>query len=169
MPDEIERKFVIARWPAEASSLGQAEIEQGYLSGGEDEIRVRRIGAAFVLGVKRGRGLVRQEVELNLERAQFDRLWPLTEGRRIQKRRLTLDYLGHDVTLDVYSAALHGLMIAEVEFTDTAAAAAFIPPEWLGREVTGDERYTNAALAAGGLPEPAAIAEPAVMTAAPSS
>jgi len=42
-----------------------------------------------------------------------------------------------------------------VEFDSAAAAAAFSPPAWLGRDVTDDSRYKNKRLAVDGLPSTA--------------
>ena len=42
-------------------------------------------------------------------------------------------------------------MVAEVELASEADA--FDPPAWFGREVTDDPAFSNAALAADGLPE----------------
>jgi CYTH domain-containing protein len=42
---------------------------------------------------------------------------------------------------------------AEVEFTSEDDAHRFDPPEWLGIEVTGDERYLNERLATAGRPD----------------
>ena len=56
------------------------------------------------------------------------------------------------IELDVYTGALEGLRVAEVEFPDDAAADAFEPPAWFGREVTDDARYKNRALARDGAP-----------------
>jgi CYTH domain-containing protein len=53
----------------------------------------------------------------------------------------------------VYSGALTGLMVAEVEFPSEEAARAFVPPAWFGREVTNDSRYKNRRLATEGLPD----------------
>jgi adenylate cyclase len=81
-------------------------------------------------------------------------LWPLTEGQRISKRRYLLGAEGGArIELDVYAGALTGLVTAEVEFDSSAAAAAFSPPPWLGREVTDDPAYKNKRLAIDGLPE----------------
>ena len=112
----------------------------------------RRDEDAF-LTVKRGHGLVRDEVELPLEPDAFEQLWPLTEGRRVEKRRHELP--GEDgltIELDVYRGDLDGLAVAEVEFADEAGAEAFTPPAWMGREVTDDARFKNHRLAVDGLP-----------------
>ena len=57
-----------------------------------------------------------------------------------------------EIELDVYLGELDGLAIAEVEFPDEESADAFEAPDWLGQEVTGDERYLNQTLATKGPP-----------------
>jgi CYTH domain-containing protein len=56
------------------------------------------------------------------------------------------------VELDVYEADLEGLKVAEVEFPSEDEAGNFQPPDWIGEEVTGDERYLNETLATRGRP-----------------
>src|SRR3954447_16716042 len=94
------------------------EIVQGYLAtGSEGEVRLRRRGDALVLTAKRGSGLTREEAEVDLDRESFDRLWPLTEGRRLQKRRHRLPHDGLVIEVDVYQGELDGLVVAEIEFS----------------------------------------------------
>lgn len=52
--------------------------------------------------------------------------------------------------VDVFQGPLAGLVIAEVELKHELQA--FTPPSWLGREITGDKRYSNESLAKFGLP-----------------
>jgi CYTH domain-containing protein len=150
---EIERKFLVARAPGE---LPPGErIEQGYLAVAPDgtEVRIRRRAGRSTLTVKSGPAHVRVEEELDIDDRRFEALWPLTEGRRIAKvRHLVPLEGGATAELDVYGEALEGLLIAEVEFGSTEASAAFTPPPWLGREVTGDARYANQSLALAGMP-----------------
>ncbi len=152
---ELERKFLVARLPAELERDAGSQISQGYLVIAEDgsEARVRRRGDRTVLTVKQGSGLVRREEEIEIPQAHFNRLWPLTEGRRIEKRRheIALDG-GLVLELDVYEGALRGLLVAEVEFPSIAAAERFVAPDWLGLEVTDDDAYKNRRLATAGLP-----------------
>ena len=54
--------------------------------------------------------------------------------------------------LDRYAGELEGLMVAEVEFESEDEADGFEPPDWLGDEVTGNERYSNQRLATDGIP-----------------
>ena len=150
---EIERKFVVSEIPGWLEGCRSAEIAQGYVAlDAETEVRVRRHGDARSLTVKSGGGLVRIEVELELDAERFEQLWPLTEGRRVVKRRhlLPTEHLSFDV--DVYEGALAGLAVAEIEFSTVEASDAFEPPAWLGEEVTEDRRYKNRSLAERGAP-----------------
>jgi adenylate cyclase len=58
-----------------------------------------------------------------------------------------------DIEVDVFEGALAGMVTAEMEFDAEVASDAFEPPNWLGAEVTGDDRYANKTLAIHGLPE----------------
>ena len=57
-----------------------------------------------------------------------------------------------NIEVDIYSGALTGLSVAEVEFATEDAADAFEPPAWFGREVTDDPRFKNQRLASEGAP-----------------
>jgi len=152
---EIERKFLVAEVPGDLGRHPAQPVRQGYLAiePGGSEVRVRRIGDATVLTVKRGAGRTRVEEEVAIDAAAFDRLWPLTEGRRVEKVRHRVP-AGDGLVLevDVYEGALAGLVVAEVEFASETAADAWAPPAWLGPEVTTDERYKNHRLALDGAP-----------------
>jgi CYTH domain-containing protein len=151
-PDhEIERKWLVAGAPPPLTD--GIELQQGYLSDGSGgEVRVRRAGHLHTLTAKRGRGLVRQEVELSLTAAQFTALWPLTRGRRIHKTRYAISDGEHTIELDVYHGILDGLRTAEVEFAGVAEAAAYRPPDWFGAELTGEPGGSNGDLARQGRP-----------------
>lgn len=149
---EVERKFLIEQLPAEVAFGSELEIHQGYLATGDDEVRLRRQGGRYLLTVKRGHGLVRDEVEVALDQSSFEELWPLTEGRRLEKTRLTAEADAQTLEIDVYRGRLAGLVTAEIEFDDAEAARAFSPPPWFSRELTGDDRYSNQRLALEGPP-----------------
>lgn len=102
--------------------------------------------------MKRGSGGTRIEEELDLEPEQFEALWPLTEGRRVAKLRYIVPIKTGDIEVDVFEGELAGMVTAEMEFESEAASEAFEPPDWLGAEVTGDDRYANETLAIHGLP-----------------
>ena len=137
---EVERKFLVPE-PPELDESAAEEIDQGYLAiGPDEEVRLRRKGEKLLLTAKRGSGLARDEAEVELGREEFDQLWPLTEGKRLHKRRYVIPADDLKIEVDVYAGDLEGLVVAEVEFPSEDAARAFDPPAWLGSEVTGDHR-----------------------------
>ena len=155
MSTEIERKFLAERLPDDLDRREGAAIRQGYLIATETgiELRIRQKKEAFTQTIKMGGGLVRTEIEIELTRSQFQQLWPFTAGRRVTKTRFALPVGAHTAELDRFEGDLAGLTLVEVEFDSAAAGAAFVPPDWFGREVTEDERYQNKHLAAHGIPE----------------
>ena len=80
-------------------------------------------------------------------------MWAATEGKRLEKTRYEIPYQDRTIELDIYRVNLDGLLSAEVEFPSEEASDLFTPPEWFGREVTGDKAYKNQSLALFGLPE----------------
>lgn len=138
MPQEIERKFILEKMPDSAHNAPVLHLEQGYLAiePGGHEVRLRRSGDQCWLTVKTHGDLARGEYETPISTPQFLELWPATAGRRIRKDRHLLDYEGLIIEVDAYHQPLRGLIVAEVEFPSKAAAGAFHPPSWMGREVT---------------------------------
>jgi CYTH domain-containing protein len=150
---EIERKFLVTDAPPDLDRHPSQEIRQGYVAiDATAEVRVRQRGERRTLTVKSAPARTRVEEEIDIDEARLDSLWELTAGRRVVKTRYLIDHGGATVELDVYHDALSGLMTAEIEFESEAASDAFRPPPWLGREVTGDPRYANQALATQGPP-----------------
>jgi CYTH domain-containing protein len=151
---EIERKFLLAELPPPESLPEPTGIVQGYVDTGVSgtEVRLRRKGNVCFLTLKSGSGLQRQESEVELTTAQFDVLWPSTEGRRVEKDRYELPFQNHLIELDIFHGALKGLVVAEVEFGSVEESQRFVPPDCFGREVTGNPRYQNRLLALKGKP-----------------
>jgi adenylate cyclase len=149
---EIERKFLVSAIPDNPGP--GTRILQGYLplTSEETELRVRRKGDETVLTVKRGHGLDRGEQEVAISAEAFETLWPLTEGRRIEKTRYELPHGDATIELDEFSGELEGLLVAEVEFDSRQASELFEEAEWLGRDVTDDPAYGNRTLAERGRP-----------------
>ena len=146
---EIERKFVVRQLPDALAQFLHAEIWQGYLATGANgvQVRLRKAGAKHWLTFKRDAGGAREEREIELAPAQFDVLWPATEGRRLTKTRYKVPFRDRVVEIDVFSGRHEGLVVAEVEFDDEVAAREFETPDWLGDDVTHDPRYSNQLLA----------------------
>ena len=146
---EIERKFLVRTLPVGLTSFPSNEISQGYLVSLDDglQVRLRKSGEHYWLTFKRGTGNVREERQVELTAMQFDALWPVTEGKRLAKTRYEIPVGDRVVEIDVYHGRHEGLVVAEVEFDEEAAARNFQPPDWLGDDVTGDPRYSNQLLA----------------------
>ena len=146
---EIERKFLVEWLPDNLKRARHFVIEQGYLaieSAGR-QVRLRKTGKATSLTFKIGRGSHREEREVKLSPKQFATLWPGTAGRRLRKVRYEIPWEGLLIEVDIYRGRHAGLVVAEVEFPNTASCRRFEPPWWFGREVTGEKRYSNVRLA----------------------
>jgi CHAD domain-containing protein/CYTH domain-containing protein len=152
---EIERKYLLTELPVLPDDATVVEIDQGYLRGKQVRERLRCIrsidGATIrhVRTVKLGEGLVRTEVEEEISADFFARMWPLTVGRRLRKRRYAARTGRHTWEVDEFLD--RDLVLAEVELNDPNEA--IVLPEWLAsvlvRDVTDEREYSNASLASG--------------------
>lgn len=151
---EHERKFLVAGDPGPAAGPAVA-LRQAYVAiDGDRTVRVRQAGDRYTLTVKAGAGVSRAEVEVPLNRADFDQLWALSATRSVDKQRRRVPLDGHLVAeLDEFAGRHAGLRLVEVEFPSAAEAACFDPPAWFGRDVTGEEWASNAWLAENGRPD----------------
>jgi len=162
MTEEIERKFLVNELPPIQENYPVMTLVQGYLplEGNQNslELRVRKRlkdeEETYFLSTKSGKGLQRSETEIIVPKNVYDLLFPLTEGRRIEKMRYLILYGEEDtIELDVYSGSLEGLIVAEVEFGSVEESKTFVIPSWFGEEVTQDSGYKNKNLAIKGLPK----------------
>jgi adenylate cyclase len=146
---EIERKFLLKRFPPGLKKFPHDTIVQGYLAVGRGglQVRLRKKGFVRSLTFKQGTKGAREEREIRLSVDQFDALWPATAGRRLTKVRYDVPWKGRTIEIDIYRGRHAGLVVAEVEFDDQRSCAAFEPPDWIGRDVTGKPKYSNVALA----------------------
>jgi adenylate cyclase len=146
---EIERKFLIKRLPDDLKRSRSLIIDQGYLATepAGRQVRLRKTGRSASLTFKVRRGTHREEREIKLSPKQFAVLWPGTAGRRLRKVRYEIPWKNVLIEIDIYRGRHAGLVVAEVEFPDRASARRFKAPWWLGREVTGEKRYSNVRLA----------------------
>ena len=146
---EIERKFLVKRLPENLKQSRSFVIEQGYLateSAGR-QVRLRKTGNTTSLTFKVGRSSHREEREIKLSQKQFAALWPGTVGRRLRKVRYEIPWEDLLIEVDIYRGRHAGLVVAEVEFPNSARCRRFKAPGWFGREVTREKRYSNVRLA----------------------
>jgi len=146
MPVEIERKFRVrdGRWRRLATT--HIPMRQGYLGGERCSIRIRREGDLASLNIKsREPTASRLEFEYPLPTDEADVLLDRFAGDLVTKTRHLVPYGDLVIEVDEFEGDNAGLVIAEVELP--APDHAFVPPDWLGDEVTDDPRYYNVALA----------------------
>jgi 8-oxo-dGTP pyrophosphatase MutT (NUDIX family) len=148
-----ERRFLLRELP-EGLAAGSAEVlHLGCLSaGGNREVFVGRRGRERFLLEREGRMRLRRESEVALGARGFEDLWRLTEGSRIVKTTRAARVEGLDFRVERIERGGEGISIAAVGFPGPAAAAAFVPPAFLGVEITGMEEFSDAHLALHGLP-----------------
>ena len=153
---EIERKLLVDDAAAGPETVLAARAWSRATSRSPTTSRCASGGSTAAtarMTVKSAPGLSRVEEELALDGDAFERLWPLTEGRRVVKTRHAREADdGVVLELDVYEGSLSGLATLEVEFASEEAAGAWTPPAWAGREVTGEKAYANQSLALFGAP-----------------
>ncbi|WP_159799893.1 CYTH domain-containing protein [Flavobacterium sp. MK4S-17] len=145
---EIERKFLVLSNQYKAEAFKQSRIMQGYLnSNPERTVRIRVKGEESYLTVKgksNEAGTTRLEWETKIPLEDARQLLPLCEKGAIDKMRYEVSYGRHIFEVDEFFGDNNGLVIAEVELA--AEDEYFEKPQWLGEEVTGDERFYNAYL-----------------------
>mgnify|MGYP000494640998 CR=1 FL=1 len=154
MPREIERKFLVVNddWRNEAGS-GKRFEQAIVFSNGDRTVRIRVVdGQKASLTMKIGIGgsaMSRHEFEYSVPVSDAEELLNLAHGNRITKTRYEVARGDHVWEIDVYNGKLKGLVVAEVEMKSEDDKPAL--PSWLGRELTGDKRFSNQALAEGSL------------------
>ncbi|MEY2700889.1 MAG: hypothetical protein RIQ52_1644 [Pseudomonadota bacterium] len=149
---EIERKFLLRGDGWRAGVSASSEMRQGYLNQeARASVRVRREVSesgevlAF-LNIKSATvGAVRHEYEYAIpESDAVHLLESLCAGPLVEKRRYQVPFGQHVWEIDEFFGDNAGLMVAEVELG--AEDEAFLRPDWLGQEVTGDVRFYNTCL-----------------------
>ncbi|HLT64122.1 MAG TPA: CYTH domain-containing protein [Pseudohongiella sp.] len=157
MATEIERKFLVdadfLKNSVDLSQCRSQRLTQGYLCKGSEPsdsngntVRIRICGDTAVLTIKGPtQGISRTEFEypVPLEDAQV--MVELCKGSLIDKTRYWIEVHGHIWEVDEFHGRNQGLWLAEIELESEFSG--FIPPDWVGREVSDDPRYYNAALA----------------------
>lgn len=145
---EIERKFLVKTEAFKTAAFAKHEIAQGYLnSNPERTVRVRIKGESGFLTIKgKGNesGMSRFEWETEIALSEAKPLLGLCEKGVISKMRYEVKVGKHVFEVDDFQGENAGLIVAEIELTSEEEF--FEKPNWLGKEVTGDERYYNAYL-----------------------
>ena len=148
MAIEIERKFLVTGDEYKQETFKVIHIIQGYLSSvPERSVRIRISGDKgyiTIKGIGSDNGVSRFEWEKEISVEDARELMLLCEPGIIDKMRHLVKVGEYIFEVDEFRGDNEGLVIAEVELPEENAA--FEPPAWLGREVTGEPRYYNVML-----------------------
>ncbi|MDR0477232.1 MAG: CYTH domain-containing protein [Desulfobulbaceae bacterium] len=144
---EIEKKFLLVGDGWRGLDAGRL-YRQGYLNSEKGRtVRVRLVEERGYLTIKGPTlaGGVRAEYEYEIPFADaVEMLDTLCLHPLIEKRRYHIRFKGFIWEVDEFFADNKGLIVAEIELS--APDELFEKPPWIGKEVTDDPRYTNAAL-----------------------
>lgn len=145
---EIERKFLVLSNAFVDEAITQQRIVQAYLnSNPERTVRIRikdNKGYLTIKGKGNESGTTRLEWETEIPLATAEQLLSICENGTIDKIRYEIKLGQHLFEVDVFSGENEGLVVAEIELQHENEV--FEKPEWLGVEVTNDERFYNAYL-----------------------
>lgn len=145
---EIERKFLVTSEAFKKEAFAQNRIAQGYLSAvPERTVRVRIKGDKGFLTIKgasNASGLTRFEWEKEIPLDEAAALLKLCEKGVIDKIRFEVKMGNHVFEIDEFYGDNEGLVMAEIELKSETET--FEKPNWLGEEVTNDNRYYNSYL-----------------------
>ena len=145
---EIERKFLVnkEKWDQVVKEK-QSLYRQGYIvSDPEKTIRVRLTDKDAFLTIK---GL-----SVGISRTEFEYSIPVDEAQQlldgfcdsvVSKIRYFITYDNKLWEVDEFLGDNEGLMVAEIELESEEET--FSLPEWVGKEVTSEKKYSNSNLA----------------------
>ena len=149
MSIEIERKFLVNGTAYRTQSFSHYNILQGYIAHENGRsVRIRITDTEAILTIKGpsdSRGMSRYEWNHTIPVEEARELFELHQKGAIEKTRYLVHSGPHVFEVDEFHGENEGLIMAEVELGSEDEA--FLKPDFIGREVTGDSRYYNAYLA----------------------
>lgn len=145
---EIERKFLVNSSDYKQEAYKSTRITQGFLSTDpERTVRVRIKGNKGYLTIKgksNESGTSRFEWEKEISLPEAESLLKLSLDGIIDKTRYEVKNEHHIYEVDEFYGDNQGLVIVEIELNNENEG--FKKPNWLGKEVTGDNKYYNSQL-----------------------
>jgi adenylate cyclase len=147
MPKEIERKFLInhAKWEQVKKPISDF-YRQGYLlTDPSKTIRVRLTNTSAFLTIKGlSVGATRPEFEYEIPMQDAKELLDSFAVSELSKVRYKIKFKGKIWEVDEFLGDNLGLIVAEIELKDENEI--FDLPDWIDREVTGEQKYYNSNL-----------------------
>lgn len=153
MAIEIERKFLVVGESWRDGATSSTVMRQGYLSSNaKATVRVRIMDDARAVLTLKGAaaGISRAEYEYSIPVADARELLAMAQPHVIEKRRHEVPFGGLIWEVDVFEGQHEGLLIAEIELTSEHQTVEL--PDWIGAEVTHDDRFNNASLSRSAAP-----------------
>lgn len=144
---EIERKFLIHDSSWRKNIQQTITIRQGYLSIEADRtVRVRLWGEEGKLTIKsKAKHGSRLEFEYDIPKKDAeDMLESLCLQPQVCKKRHLVTVGKHLWEIDEFLDHNQGLIVAEIELESIEET--FVLPDWIGKEVTDDHRFSNSYL-----------------------
>ena len=134
---EIERKFLMnpEKWEHLEKPLGEF-YRQGYLLTDPTKTILTIKGISV--------GATRKEYEYEIPLEEAKELLDQFSVAELSKIRYKISIGNHVWEVDEFSGKNAGLIVAEIELTSEDED--FEIPDWIGREVTGAEKYYNSNL-----------------------
>ena len=145
---EIERKFLLVSDAYKKVAFKKTRITQGFLSTDPQRtVRVRIKGNQGFLTIKgesNSTGTSRFEWEKEIDLKEAKEWLNICVKGVIDKIRYEVKSNLHTYEIDEFFAENKGLVVAEIELNSEHES--FEKPEWLGDEVTGQNKYYNSQL-----------------------
>ena len=145
---EIERKFLLVSDAYKKVAFKKTRITQGFLSTDPQRtVRVRIKGNQGFLTIKgesNSTGTSRFEWEKEIDLKEAKELLSICFKGVIDKIRYEVKSNLHTYEIDEFFGENKGLVVAEIELNSEHES--FEKPEWLGGEVTGQNKYYNSQL-----------------------
>ena len=142
---EIERKFLVLSSEFKNQAYASSHLVQGYLSTDKNRtVRVRikdDLGYLTIKGKSSDNGLSRFEWEKEISKREALNLLTLALPGVIEKTRYFISFRNHIWEIDEFLGENKGLILAEVELESESEE--FIKPDFIGEEVTGNQKYYN--------------------------
>jgi len=153
---EIERRWLVPFGCDTDTADYALLLRQGYLSLNKNTVRARTSQKCYANAASDPKGFltvkfdlsstVRDEYEYEIP---FDDAVSMIDSTMliVEKTRWIIKHKKYTYELDVFIGSNAGLVMVEVEFESEEERDYFTAPQWFGREVTHERKYTNAALA----------------------
>lgn len=146
MGKEIERKFLLAKGTSIPIPAGykKLKIKQGYIFAEKGKhLRIRLYKDKAVIGLKYTSGPIRDEYEYEIPMKDAKEMYAKCT-MKLEKNRLTFKRFKETYDVDTFP---NGIQFVEVEFNSIKDSKKWVKPHWIGKEITGESKFSNIALA----------------------